>query len=84
MKKLILILVALIAGCGDPNYVETQAHIEEPRIVSIILGRIAPTDEDLKLYDKAPVVDGKSIPDGKIGIDDLIVWQNTSTSLQPE
>lgn len=71
MKKLILVALVLLAGCGDPNYVE-QPLSKSERAMMIATGKIQPTVKDYEELDVAPVINGISKPDGVIDTGDAV------------
>jgi hypothetical protein len=78
MKRLMLICAMLVvAGCGDPNYVEpltsAQMHANAQKCLDISIGLIVPTDDDLKTLDISPAK-----PDGVIDMADALVWLQIS------
>jgi len=75
MKTLFVLLIcALLAGCGDVDYVSPEEYkLRAEKAWQISLGRIEPTIWDYQTLDVAPVVNGISRPDGVIDVGDVVV-----------
>jgi hypothetical protein len=74
MKTLLLLaVVVLLSGCGDPNYA-APPESKADRAMKFASGAVTPTDADCKELDVAPLVNGVSKPDGVIDVFDIIYW----------